>query len=111
MKTCLFPSLILIAILLGACAPAAATGSPAAPAVVELSATPFSEPTLEIVSVESTPPVDLTATYTLQLLSATPPVGAQPIATSRGPELEATDPTTVNLASGQAQFVEFFRFT
>jgi hypothetical protein len=26
--------------------------------------------------VESTPPVDLTATYTLELLSATPPVSA-----------------------------------
>lgn len=32
-------------------------------------------------------------------------------ATSRGPNLEATDPTTVNLASGQLQLVEFFRFT
>ena len=34
-----------------------------------------------------------------------------PIATSRGPDLEATDPTTVSLASGGLQFVEFFRFT
>ena len=33
------------------------------------------------------------------------------VATSRGPDLEATDPTTVNLASGQLQLVEFFRFT
>jgi len=32
-------------------------------------------------------------------------------ATSRGPNLEATDPSTVNLASGQLQLVEFFRFT
>lgn len=30
---------------------------------------------------------------------------------SRGPNLEATDPTTVSLASGQLQLVEFFRFT
>jgi hypothetical protein len=34
-----------------------------------------------------------------------------PVATSRGPELHATDPTTVSLASGGLQFVEFFRFT
>jgi thiol-disulfide isomerase/thioredoxin len=55
--------------------------------------------------------VDLTATYMLELLSATPPVDALPIATSRGPELHATDPATVSLASGGLQFVEFFRFT
>jgi hypothetical protein len=35
----------------------------------------------------------------------------QAVATSRGSELEATDPATVNLASGQLQLVEFFRFT
>ena len=32
-------------------------------------------------------------------------------ATSRGPNLEATDPTTVRLDSGGLQLVEFFRFT
>ena len=41
----------------------------------------------------------------------TPAVTVQAIATSRGPNLEATDPATVNLASGQLQLVEFFRFT
>jgi len=35
----------------------------------------------------------------------------QVVATSRGPDLEATDPTTVSLNSGDLQFVEFFRFT
>ena len=35
----------------------------------------------------------------------------QPIATSRGPNLEATDPANVSLASGNLQLVEFFRFT
>ena len=34
-----------------------------------------------------------------------------PVATSRGPNLEATDPATVSLASGDLQLVEFFRFT
>jgi len=36
---------------------------------------------------------------------------AQPVATSRGDALEATDPSTVSLASGGLHFVEFFRFT
>lgn len=31
--------------------------------------------------------------------------------TSRGPNLVATDPSGVKLASGQLQLVEFFRFT
>jgi hypothetical protein len=39
------------------------------------------------------------------------PLAVQVVATSRGPQLEATDPTTVILASGQLQLVEFFRFT
>jgi hypothetical protein len=43
--------------------------------------------------------------------STVPPLPVQAVATSRGPELEATDPTTVSLASGQLQLVEFFRFT
>ncbi|MBI5932582.1 MAG: hypothetical protein HY867_02650, partial [Chloroflexi bacterium] len=44
--------------------------------------------------------------------AATPTEAAvQTVATSRGPELHATDPTTVKLASGQLQLVEFFRFT
>jgi hypothetical protein len=33
------------------------------------------------------------------------------VATSRGPDLEATDPLTVNIASGNLQLIEFFRFT
>lgn len=43
--------------------------------------------------------------------AATEPPAALPVATSRGPDLHATDPSTVNLASGGLQFVEFFRFT
>ena len=46
------------------------------------------------------------------LVSACAPAGTEaPIATSHGPDLHPTDPATVNLASGQIQFVEFFRFT
>jgi hypothetical protein len=35
----------------------------------------------------------------------------QAVPTSRGPDLHATDPATVSLASGGLQLVEFFRFT
>jgi hypothetical protein len=41
----------------------------------------------------------------------TPTLEALPAATSRGPNLEATDPSSVRLASGGLQLVEFFRFT
>lgn len=43
--------------------------------------------------------------------SEPPTQAVLPVATSRGPDLHATDPSTVSLASGQYQFVEFFRFT
>jgi hypothetical protein len=57
--------------------------------------------------------VDLTAThvYLDSLNSATPAPTIQAVATSRGPNLEAIDPTTVQLASGGVQLIEFFRFT
>lgn len=44
-------------------------------------------------------------------IEATQIPAAQPAATSRGVDLHATDPTTVSLASGQYQLIEFFRFT
>ena len=50
----------------------------------------------------------ITAQTAVPLQSGTDP---QPVATSRGPDLIATDPTTVSLASGGLQLVEFFRFT
>ena len=84
-KIRLFPGLICVALFLAACAPAAIS--------------PTSLPTLATsqsittVSTESAVPSPL------------------PLATSRGPELHATDPTTVNLAAGGLQLVEFFRFT
>jgi hypothetical protein len=34
-----------------------------------------------------------------------------PVATSRGPELEASDPDAARLDAGSLQLVEFFRFT
>ena len=95
----LFRSLSLIVILVAACAPAASATNPPAVATE-----------LRTVSVS-------TATLVAPTLEAATqaPAGEEatdlPVATSRGPDLHATDPTTVSLASGGLQFVEFFRFT
>jgi len=91
--------LTLVVTLLAACAPeSSATNPPAAatesPVAALATATPAA-PTLESVT---QPASGEEAT-------------ALPVATSRGPDLHATDPTTVSLASGGLQFVEFFRFT
>ena len=98
-KNRVVPILCLIALFLAACAPleGISTDSPAATAPGAIPVTP--SPTI----VENSPPS--------AALTATPPVDAFPIATSRGPELHATEPETVSLASGGLQFVEFFRFT
>ena len=94
-----FWTLSLVAvILIASCAPAA--------------------PTETTIVLETAVPVDQTSP-TATALPATEAVldpatqvpAVQSVATSRGPELEATDPTTVSLASGQLQLVEFFRFT
>ena len=111
--TCLFPSpwkslsmsLVLFSVLLTACASGNAAHSPTELAASQPSATPFP------VRATDTPTVDLTATYLMELQSATPASDVKPAATSRGPELHATDPSTVRLASGGLQLVEFFRFT
>ena len=87
----IFLTLGLFAVLLAsACAPAV-TASPAAEVTVTSQ-----------VTVTSTPEATLAPTEAAL---------AQPVATSRGPDLEATDPATVALASGGLQLVEFFRFT
>jgi hypothetical protein len=54
-----------------------------------------------IIAATATPAVDL---------KATPAPTVQAVATSRGPNLEATDPKTVSMASGGLQLVEFFEF-
>ena len=91
-KRRLLASLGLLAILLAACAPTTATVIPSETLSPSVSTSDAS--------------VQATAAPT-QNLAATP----LPVATSRGPNLEAIDPTTVSLASGGVQFVEFFRFT
>ena len=93
----------LLIVLLASCAPAAATQPPADPAVIAPTATIHPPvPTLD----QGVVPTQVVEVPT-EALAPTP----FPIATSRGPNLEATDPSTVSLASGQLQFVEFFRFT
>jgi hypothetical protein len=91
--TTLRTSLSLLAVLLAACAPAPTSTTPPDAA--------------------TQPPTIFVPTVTLETATQPAPSEATvfPIATSRGPELEATDPTTVSLASGGVQFVEFFRFT
>ena len=104
MKTRLLPSLMLVAVFLAACAPASATATSAP------EATAVTEPTATLLS--ATEPVLAPATETVPASpTETQAPTALPVATSRGPDLHATDPTTVDLASGQIQFVEFFRFT
>ena len=100
-KIRILPALIILAVFLAACAPtgqstatnppvaAASEAPPAAPATAT-TAPALEEPIEAVVITEA---------------------AALPVATSRGPDLHATDPTTVSLASGGLQFVEFFRFT
>jgi hypothetical protein len=92
MKTRSLLSLSLIVLLLAACAPgASAIEPPPAGLPTDTLAAPATE-----ARTQAAPATEATAL---------------PVATSRGPDLHATDPTTVSLASGGLQFVEFFRFT
>lgn len=86
---------LVAAIAVSACAPA-----------VPVSPAPQVTATLEVI-VASPSPTTFTSSVVETPVAATP----QPVATSRGPNLEATDPATVVLASGGLQLVEFFRFT
>lgn len=89
-------TLSLVAVLLAvSCAPAPSTEAVDSITADQTSATATVVPATEAVTESAT--------------DASPVVEA--IATSRGPDLHATDPATVSLASGQLQLVEFFRFT
>ncbi|SRR6266496_3230239 len=93
-------SLVLLAVLLAACAPATSTAAPAQPVDVSPTWTP---PAATTATAEATFQATLSPAETL---APTP----FPIVTSRGPHLEATDPKTVSMTSGGLQFVEFFEF-
>ena len=90
----------LVAILVvSACAPAVATNPP---------------PAAEAPAATSAPVAEVVPTATDEVVAPVPTQAVAevlPVATSRGPNLEATDPTMVNLAAGELQLVEFFRFT
>ncbi len=83
----------LIAVLVASCAPAANPTLAPVPNTNQAPATNLPD--------GSTPQAQAT-------VEAPSPVAA---ATSRGPNLEATDPSTVSLASGSLQLVEIFRYT
>jgi thioredoxin-like negative regulator of GroEL len=94
----IFWTLSLVVVLLTvSCAPAV-TSPPAAPTDIAIPATAAPADTSAPAATASAP-------------TQSAEVEVQAVATSRGPNLEATDPATVSLASGQLQLVEFFRFT
>jgi len=97
-----FWTLGLLAVMaVTACAPAVTT-APANPTEVAAPTLPPPSPTSTL-QAASAPDISVP--------QSTPTIEIQAVATSRGPNLEATDPTTVSLASGGLQLVEFFRFT
>jgi hypothetical protein len=69
------------------------------------SCSPTAVPLVETTNSPLMPPAILTVEPTLA------GTDALSYPTSRGPDLFATDPSTVNLASGGLLLVEFFRFT
>lgn len=88
------PTLCLLAVIVvSACAPAPTAAPPGEAAQTQA----VGQPAIT----EAAPSVATEA----------PKAVPQAAATSRGPDLEATDPASVNLASGGLQLVEFFRFT
>ena len=99
----LFRTIGLAAVLLTAsCAPPpAAPTVDAAPQASVPTETSVPQPT----AADSSPSAEATVAEPTQT------VEVQAVPTSRGPNLESTDPSIVLLASGQLQLVEFFRFT
>jgi hypothetical protein len=88
--------------VLAACRPTATSTSPPAAAT--------EPPTAVLPSATAAPALESPVTEEAAATQA-PEATALAVATSRGPDLHATDPGTVSLASGGLQFVEFFRFT
>jgi hypothetical protein len=96
--------LLAVLVLVG-CAPAA-TPEPAQPALVEEEPAPPPAPTATVqpdAAPTEAPPEQAQPT---EAPSEVPQVAA----TSRGPNLEASDPATYARASGGLQLVEFFAF-
>lgn len=99
-RTILIFSLLAIVLLIGCTTTAPAETQPALmenePEVTSLAMSTASQPeaTPTEAPAEEAPPTEV----------------PQVVATSRGPDLEATDPSTYTRASGDLQLVEFFAF-
>lgn len=99
---------LLTIMLLVACAPAA---SPA-PAQTEEPVQPTQQESEPLAQPPALPTEIQPQPAQTEVLPTEAPIEVPQIAaTSRGPDLEATDPATVSLASGELQLVEFFRYT
>lgn len=99
---------LLTVLLSAACAPVATpvTVQPEAPVQA---APPTIEPPAQPTPLSED--VQPQATDTEAIATETLAEAPQIVATSRGPDLESTDPADVSLASGNLQLVEFFRYT
>lgn len=100
---------MLAVLALAACAPAASptpspAGSPIQPTPPGDTQSP-AQPESQATEIQNQPG------QTGPVPTEAPTEIPQAVATSRGPDLESTEPSTVNLASGELQLVEFFRFT
>lgn len=95
---------LLTVLLLVACAPAASP-TPAQPEAPVQPALQETEPPAppSTLPTETQPQAAETEIQSTEV--------PQVVATSRGPDLESTDPATVSLTSGELQLVEFFRYT
>ncbi len=104
-KTLLTLSLLIV-FMLSACTPTeSAPAAPAEPTLAETTQEEAPPPAPEAAEVEAEEPAALPAATEAP---AEEPVVA--VATSRGNDLHATDPVTVNIASGKPQLIEFFAF-
>ena len=94
---------LLLILMLSACGPSAVEQTTGNEVIPTATATQM------VVTAVNTQDSIIPTSEGLATETAQPEVLVQP--TSRGPNLEASDPALVNLASGQLQLVEFFRFT
>ena len=107
-RSVILTMILATGLLVASCAPVvtpAPGGVEPPPQAVVPSATPFKA------AIAPSPAVTTGAAQPTEEPAKTPGGTPQAVATSRGEKLEATSPSTVALASGGLQLVEFFRFT